>query len=70
MYIHAIFLTNDFIEHKSFVALHVVHTKFENGKLPLYVLDKLNTLLLTDQGNFFCAMLNNIQRNVGVCCAV
>lgn len=51
MCIHTIFLTNDFIEHKSFVALHVAHTGSENGELPKYVLDKLNTLL-ADQGAF------------------
>lgn len=51
MCIHTIFLTTDFIEHKSFVALHVAHTRSENGELPKYVLDKLNTLL-ADQGNF------------------
>lgn len=48
---HTIFLTNDFVVHKSFVALHVVHTGSENGELPKYVLDKLNTLL-ADQGDF------------------
>ena len=51
MYRHAIFLANDFILHKSFVVLHVVHTGSENGELPKYVLDRLNTLL-ADQGNF------------------
>ena len=51
MYKHTIFLANDFILHKSFVVLHVVHTGSENGELPKYVLDKLNTLL-ADQGNF------------------
>lgn len=51
MYRHAIFLANDFILHKSFVALHVVHTGSENGELPKYVLDRLNTLL-ADQGDF------------------
>lgn len=48
---HTIFLTNDFVIHKSFVALHVVHTEYKNGELPKYVLDKLNTLL-ADQGDF------------------
>lgn len=51
MYRHAIFLANDFVAHKSFVALHVVHNGSENGELPKYVLDRLNSLL-ADQGDF------------------
>lgn len=51
MYRHAIFLANDFVAHKSFVALHVIHNGSENGELPKYVLDRLNSLL-ADQGDF------------------
>lgn len=47
---HAIFLTNDFVIHKSFIALHVTYSQ-ENNELPKYVLNMLNSLL-EDRNDF------------------
>ncbi len=42
---HTIFLANDFVIHKRFIALDVTQAKSENSELPTNVLDKLNALL-------------------------
>lgn len=42
---HTIFLANDFVIHKHFIALDVTQAESENSELPTNVLDKLNALL-------------------------
>jgi uncharacterized phage-associated protein len=42
---HAIFLTNDFVIHKQFIALHVVYADDTNAELPKAILNKLTLLL-------------------------